>query len=262
MKFLLIIPLVLFVLSCEDEETDTPDTTPPTVSISSHSSGQSVNEIITITVTTQDNEGISRVEFFIDDSLHFTDTESPYQYNWNTTAYEDTSHTVKVISYDTSDNSTPSQPISYLIDNSESHPTPVELYPITYQDGSFTITWSQNNDVDFSSYELYESMSEDMSGQTLIYETDVKTDTTFVVTGINNVETRYYQVVVEDVWGLQSVSNIQYGSSYTLFVKTFGGSDYAVGYSVQKINDNGYIIVGVKDWRGCLIKTDINGNEK
>ena len=100
---------VLFLISwgCESE-----DTTPPTVSISSHSSGQTVYEIITITVTTQDNEGINRVEFFIDDSLLFTDTESPYQYDWNTTQYGDNSeHIVKVISYDNSDSSTEPQSI-------------------------------------------------------------------------------------------------------------------------------------------------------
>ena len=55
---------VLFLIywGCEEE---VEDTTPPTVTISSHSSGQSVNEIVTIIVTTQDNEGISKVEFFI-----------------------------------------------------------------------------------------------------------------------------------------------------------------------------------------------------
>ncbi len=71
---------VLFLIywGCEEEQ----DTIPPTVSISSHSSGQTVNEIITITVTTQDNEGINKVEFFIDDSLVFIDLESPYEINW------------------------------------------------------------------------------------------------------------------------------------------------------------------------------------
>ena len=86
---------------CEEEQ----DTTPPTVIISSHSSGQTVYEIITIVVTTQDNEGISKVKFFIDDSLVLTDTESPYEHNWNTIQYEDNSeHIVKVISYDNSKN--------------------------------------------------------------------------------------------------------------------------------------------------------------
>ena len=405
---------VLFLIywGCEEEQEE--DTTPPIVSISSHSSGQSVNEIVTIIVTTQDNEGISKVEFFIDDSLVLTDTESPYQYDWNTTQYEDNSeHIVKVISYDNSDNSTESQPILLRVDNStstpnggnitsvtytltemtveweettdgdfkdykvlysdtengvkdtlttytdisttsytitefdplienwfwvqvtdtlglssigtgmtnslDSEPNPVnvtsvtydlesmtitweeyvpnmgriqlmnqntrstvtndfvsyellqsdsedgtytsvvvitdqsitshsiteydptqenwfkvkvtdfwglnstgsgmtneinnppiqpELYPIVYENDSFTITWSQNNDDDFQSYKLYESLSEDMSNDTLIYETDNRTDTTFIKIVQNF---RFYQIVVEDVWGLQSTSNIEVG---------------------------------------------------
>ena len=107
---------VLFLIywGCEEEQ----DTTPPTVSISSHSSGQTVNEIVTIIVTTQDNEGIDRVEFFIDDSLVLTDTESPYEYEWNTTQYEDGSeHIIKVISYDNSENFTESQPILLIVDS-------------------------------------------------------------------------------------------------------------------------------------------------
>jgi len=113
--FPLLSVIILIYWGCEEE---VEDTTPPTVSISSHSSGQSVNEIVTITVTTQDNEGIDRVEFYIDDSLFFTDTESPYQYDWNTTQYDDNSeHIAKVISYDNSDNSTESQPIMLIVDN-------------------------------------------------------------------------------------------------------------------------------------------------
>ena len=109
---------VLFLIYWGCEETTEEDTTPPTVSISSHSSGQTVYEIITITVTTQDNEGISKVEFFIDNSLVKTDTESPYEYEWNTTQYEDGSeHIVKVISYDNSENFTESQPILLIVDN-------------------------------------------------------------------------------------------------------------------------------------------------
>ena len=86
-KYLLyLIPLVLF-LSCEDKKEE--DTTPPTVSISSLVSGQTVNGVVNITVTTQDDNGISKVEFFVNDSLIFTDAESPYQYNWNTVELED-----------------------------------------------------------------------------------------------------------------------------------------------------------------------------
>ena len=116
-KLYLLLP-ILFLIYWGCEETTEEDTTPPTVSISSHSSGQTVYEIITITVTTQDNEGISKVEFFIDNSLVKTDTESPYEYEWNTTQYEDGSeHIVKVISYDNSENFTESQPILLIVDS-------------------------------------------------------------------------------------------------------------------------------------------------
>jgi hypothetical protein len=103
-RLLLIVLPLLLIVGC--------DKTPPTVSISSHSSGQTVKQTVTIKVTTQDNKGISRVEFFLDNSHISTDSKSPYQYEWNTTQYEDNSeHIVKVVSYDNSDNSTESQPI-------------------------------------------------------------------------------------------------------------------------------------------------------
>jgi len=149
-------------------------------------------------------------------------------------------------------------------------PTPVELYPVTYQDGSFNISWSQNNDDDFSSYTLYESTSEDMSDETLKYETDERTDTTYVVTGIGEGEIRYYKIVVEDYWGLQSESNVEIGELHNWFVKTFNVQGGGSGYSVQQTTDGGYIITGYTvagdpDYYFpdmLLIKTDSQGNEQ
>ena len=202
------------------------DTIPPTVSITSHTSGQTVNEIVPIKVTTQDNEEISKVEFFIDDSLVLTDTEIPYEGYWNTTQYEESSkHIAKVISFDISDNSTESQPISLIIDNSDFYPSPSVLYPLTYSDADiitfvdgqavkengYQISWAQNNDDDFGSYKLYESKLEDMMNWTLVYKTDDRKNTTFVLT-LDVL--KYYQIVVEDLSGLQSKSNILVGDYY------------------------------------------------
>jgi hypothetical protein len=89
----------------------------------------------------------------------------------------------------------------------DSPPTPSVLYPITYDDG-FQISWSQNNNDDFVSYKLYESLSEDMSNWTLVYETNDRTNISFDLT----LEVlKYYQIIVEDIWGLQSISNIEIG---------------------------------------------------
>ena len=53
----------------------------------------------------------------------------------------------------------------------------------------------------------------------------------------------------------------------TLWTKTFGGSDYDYGRSVQLTSDGGYIITGYTDYGTgnsniYLIKTDANGNEE
>ena len=299
---LLLIGLVIW--SCA---TPPPVATPtpiisPTVSILSPVNNQTINEIVTVVVETKDNDGIDKVEFYIDDSLVFTDLESFYEYQWNTIQYEDDSkHTVKVISYDLSGHSTISEPNVYVIDNSTSHPqrvniisvsytvtemtiewegatdqdfkeykvlyssieggdkdtltsysdqsrtthiltdfdpaqenwfwvdvldiyglstmssgmaneiddapTSSDLYPISLND-EFQIMWSKNNNNDFGSYKLYQSFSEDMSNQILVYETNYRTDTTFVL----SVDVlKYYQLVVEDIWGRQSKSNIEIG---------------------------------------------------
>ena len=264
-SILILLVGVLLFSTCE--EPTKPDTTPPTVTITFSTEG-SVSEVVSVTCISTDNEGVEKVELWVNGvSTGVTDETEPFSLDWNTTTYEDGSYVITVRSYDTSGNTTDSAPITLTVDNSESSPTPVELYPITYQDGSFNISWSQNSDDDFSSYTLYESTSEDMSDETLIYETDESTDTTYVVTGIGEDEKRYYKVVVEDVWGLQTVSNIEYGSSYIKFEKTFGGSNYDRGYSVQQTSDGGYIITGYTDsfgngdWDVWLIKTDSQGNE-
>ena len=447
---------VLFLIYWGCEEEQDVDTIPPTVSIQSPITNQSINEIVTIVVESNDNEGINRVEFYIDDSLFFTDTESPYEYEWNTTQYEDNSeHIVKVVSYDNSDNSTESQPILLRVDNSTSYPngvnvssvtytitemtirwelstdgdfkdykllysetesgdrdtiftytdnsvtshtitefdpthenwfwvqvtdtmglssigtgmtndiesppteidissvtydfsemvitweqstdndflsyellqsdsqfgtytsvviitdqsttshtitefdptmenwfwvqvtdtmgvssigngltneidsppTPSQLNPIVYENGSLIITWSQNYDNDFQSYTLIESNSEDMNGYTEIFTTDNQTGNTYNHT-VDEEIIRYYQVVIQDIWGLESLSNIEKGDSRNLFVETFGGNDSDKGNSVQQTTDGGYIITGYTSSFGnggsdvWLIKTDSQGNEE
>ena len=86
---LLLSLFILFVLSCDKENPVIPDTTPPTVSITSPLDGQTVTEIVTISILSEDNVEVTKIEFYINDSLKFIDTESPYEYDWNTLEFED-----------------------------------------------------------------------------------------------------------------------------------------------------------------------------
>jgi len=256
--FLLFIGLAIW--SCEDEQ-EPEDSTSPTVTITSPQDGSTVYEIATITCMSSDNEGVEKVELWVNGvSTGVTDNSEPYSFDWNTTTLEDGNYTIIIRSYDISENTTDSEPITLTVDNSLSNPTSVELYPINYENDSFVITWSQNIDADFQSYSLYESFSEDMSGATLIYETDLLADTTYTVTGISSGETRYYQVVTKDVFGLESESAIGVALYTQLWSDIYdwnGVSDW--GNSVIEVSD-GYWTLGVGDERMRLFKTDLAGN--
>ena len=207
---------VLFLIywGCEEEQSEeVTDTTPPTVSVSSHSSGQSVYEIVSIVVTTQDNDGISKVDFFIDDSLVSTDMESPYQYDWNTVLYqEDSEHIIKVVSYDRSDNSTESQPIMLIVKNNLGKPNPIEISSIIFENGGFTINWNQSTDNDFEYYQLEKSIDSLMNDYQIIHNTQSILDTFFTDSNVDPLTLQYYRVSIRDTLGLESKGSISVSS--------------------------------------------------
>jgi len=145
-------------------------------------------------------------------------------------------------------------------------PTESVINSVIYKDGGFTITWTKNNDNDFKSYTLYESQAEDMSNKTIASTFNDNTITTYVVSDIGSGETRYYQLVTEDVFGLKSSSNIYKAVSHILFTTVFGEKDrHQIGKSVKKTTDGGYIVLGdteeaYEDF--LLIKIDSTGNEE
>ena len=97
MKRLYPLLFILFLIywSCEK------DTSPPTVTIVSPTMMQTLEGIITVAVEASDDVGIDKVEFWINDFLVFTDSESPYEYDWNTAEYDDSNPIkIEVISYD------------------------------------------------------------------------------------------------------------------------------------------------------------------
>lgn len=103
------------------------DKTAPTVSLTAPANNATVIGTIPLTATAADNTGgtgVAKVEFYVQDALVGTDTTSPYSINWNSTALVDGNYTVYAKAYDKAvpANTTPTQPITINIDNTDDEP--------------------------------------------------------------------------------------------------------------------------------------------
>jgi len=78
------------------------------------------------------------------------------------------------------------------------------LLPLEYDD-LLSMRWMQNHDNDFAFYRVYRSISSDMNDKVAIKDIMVKEDTLFIIP-MDSVY--YYQIGVQDHWGLESYSNV------------------------------------------------------
>ena len=95
----------------------TGDTTPPVVNITSPSNGATVSGTVTITASASDNVGVTKVEFYINNTKVGEDTTAPYEYNWNTTGYANGTYSLKAIAYDAANNSAIDNDTSVNVNN-------------------------------------------------------------------------------------------------------------------------------------------------
>ena len=101
--------------------------------------------------------------------------------------------------------STQGERATHLLETQE--PVSSFLFSVEY-DNDLKIRWSKNHDNDFIRYNIYQSRSIDMAGKVSVKELDRRKDTLYVVP-MNSVY--YYQIGVEDYWGLESFSNVVKG---------------------------------------------------
>ncbi|HEY0515068.1 MAG TPA: Ig-like domain-containing protein [Thermoanaerobaculia bacterium] len=97
--------------------TGTPDTTPPTTSITAPANGATVSGTVSVTASAADNVGVVKVEFYIDGALKSTATTSPYTFSWNTTTVANGSHTIVSKAYDAANNIGTSATVTVTVSN-------------------------------------------------------------------------------------------------------------------------------------------------
>src|SRR5206468_2475353 len=119
-----------------------PDTTPPTVSITSPANGRTVSGIVMVTANASDNVGVVGVRFLLDNGVSGSAdvTTAPYSVSWNTAAASDGSHTITAVARDAAGNlSAPSAPVTVTVANNAPPPPP----PVTrFEDTDPSVVYS------------------------------------------------------------------------------------------------------------------------
>jgi thermitase len=206
-----------------DNQGYVPDTTHPTVSITSPTNNDTVSGNVTISANASDNIAVSSVSFTINGQFVDTDTTAPYSMNWDSTAWPNGNLIISASSWDNSYNvSTASQitvnvanssysEASYYTQSTYAQPTPTPVADISTvvisnvsvstTANSATITWTTN--VPSTSKVQYGSSG---SLNLNLENSNLVTNHSAIINGLNASTRYYYQVSSRSSGGLESSS--------------------------------------------------------
>jgi hypothetical protein len=98
----------VFLSSCNSDEDNEPakDTVAPKVSFTNLKDGGDVWSTVSVSVTATDNDGVEKVDIYIDGTLTSTLTAGPFDLSWDSKTVTDGTHTIKAVVADKSGNVT------------------------------------------------------------------------------------------------------------------------------------------------------------
>jgi hypothetical protein len=94
-----------------------PDTTPPTVAITTPANAATVSGTINVTASASDNVGVAGVQFFLDRVVRADVTTAPYSVPWDTTTASNGSHTLNAVARDAAGNTATSASVAVTVSN-------------------------------------------------------------------------------------------------------------------------------------------------
>jgi hypothetical protein len=89
---------------------------PPSVSITDPPDGSEITGSVTISADATDDDGISKVDFYVDSNLVGSDNTTPYEILWDTLTVSDGTHIIRATAVDTA-SLTSSDSVNVTIDN-------------------------------------------------------------------------------------------------------------------------------------------------
>jgi hypothetical protein len=95
-----------------------PDTTSPSVSITSPTAGSTVNGAVQVTAGASDNVGVASVQFYLDGApLGTQSLTTPFTVSWTTTGSANGSHTLTAVARDAAGNTATSAAVQVMVSN-------------------------------------------------------------------------------------------------------------------------------------------------
>ena len=109
--------IIAIFSSCESPTDSANDTTPPSSVITFPTENDYVTGSVEVTCMASDNEGIEKVELWVDGVFTgLESTEEPFTFQWDTDEFDDnTSHTIVARAYDTNSNVKDSDPVIVIV---------------------------------------------------------------------------------------------------------------------------------------------------
>jgi hypothetical protein len=133
------------------------ETSAPTVAISSPATSSSVSGTVSISVSAEDNVGVTKVEFYVNGVLVATEAASPYVYSWNTATLASGTYTLTVKAYDAAGNVGESSKTVSVVNNDITAPTVALTAPLSNSivSGTIAVSAGASDNVGVNMVELY-----------------------------------------------------------------------------------------------------------
>ncbi|HZH18496.1 MAG TPA: Ig-like domain-containing protein [Archangium sp.] len=146
------------------------DNTAPTAALGAPAHNTTIRGTVLVSATASDNLGVARVEFYAEETLIGTDTNSPYEVSWNSASMADGYRTIKAKAYDSAGNSGTSASNLVYLDNTLPNVTITSPAQEALLRGTAVITATASDNQGLARVEFYDGATLLGTDATLPYQ--------------------------------------------------------------------------------------------
>ena len=110
----------------------------------------------------------------------------------------------------------------------DSFPQKVDIN-VTYSPGQYYINWNESLDSDFNQYDLYVSFNENMLEKNKIFSSQNVSDTFYYLSGLGDIQKRFFQIAVTDFFGQSTYSEVQ-SADIVYGIQTVNVKNFNINY--------------------------------